>query len=107
MTGPSTDKPSRSADEIHMTTSFFSRRVAPLRRLVEPLLKDMGAAWRRGECPSVEDYLERHPELKDNADAVLRLVCEEICLREETGAKSASTTFCNGSALARRGAIPP
>ena len=52
---------------------------------VEPLLHDMGAAWRRGDRTPVEDYLERHPELKDNADAVLRLVCEEICLREEAG----------------------
>jgi serine/threonine protein kinase/tetratricopeptide (TPR) repeat protein len=43
----------------------------------------MVAAWRRGERPLAEDILERHPELGD--DAAIRLIYEEVCLRQEAG----------------------
>lgn len=43
----------------------------------------MVAAWRRGERPLVEDFLASHPDLGD--EAVIRLVYEEFCLRQEAG----------------------
>ncbi len=43
----------------------------------------MVAAWRRGENPAAEAFLERHPEL--SAESALRLIHEEVCLRQEAG----------------------
>ncbi len=43
----------------------------------------MVAAWRRGERPPAEEILARHPELGD--DAAIRLIYEEVCLRQEAG----------------------
>src|SRR5262249_50809956 len=39
--------------------------------------------WRRGQRLGVEEWLARHPTLRGQRDAVLRLVCEELCLRRE------------------------
>jgi serine/threonine protein kinase/Flp pilus assembly protein TadD len=44
---------------------------------------EMVAAWRRGERPLAEEFIERHPEL--DADAAIRLIYEEVCLRREAG----------------------
>jgi len=43
----------------------------------------MVAAWRRGERPLAEEFLARHPELGE--DAAIRLIYEEVCLRQEAG----------------------
>ena len=43
----------------------------------------MVAAWRRGERPLAEEFLARHPELGD--EAAIRLIYEEVCLRQEAG----------------------
>jgi serine/threonine protein kinase/tetratricopeptide (TPR) repeat protein len=43
----------------------------------------MVAAWRRGEQPVVEAFLDRHPEL--SAESSLRLIHEEVSLRQEAG----------------------
>jgi serine/threonine protein kinase/Flp pilus assembly protein TadD len=51
--------------------------------LVEQLAREMADAWRQGQRPLVEAFLARHPELAGRAEAVLRLVYEEVCLREE------------------------
>jgi serine/threonine protein kinase len=53
--------------------------------LAGTLAEEMAAAWRRGEHVPPETFLNRHPDLADNRDAVLRLVCEEVCLRQELG----------------------
>jgi serine/threonine protein kinase/Flp pilus assembly protein TadD len=53
--------------------------------LAGQLASAMADDWRAGQQKPAEEYLERHAELKDHAEAVLRLVCEEICLREEAG----------------------
>jgi serine/threonine protein kinase/Flp pilus assembly protein TadD len=53
--------------------------------LVERLVGEMGEAWRRGERPAAEGYLETHPELCDQPEAAVRLVYEEVCLRQEAG----------------------
>jgi serine/threonine protein kinase/tetratricopeptide (TPR) repeat protein len=86
MTGHSTDQPSRSSDEVSLTdVVIFAEEPLLSDATVEPLLQEMGAAWRGGHQTSVEEFLALHPELVENPDAVLRLICEEICLREETG----------------------
>jgi serine/threonine protein kinase/tetratricopeptide (TPR) repeat protein len=41
----------------------------------------MVAAWRRGERPTAEQFLARHPDL--GTEAALRLIYEEFCLRQE------------------------
>src|SRR5262249_2369582 len=53
--------------------------------LADRLAAEKAAALRRGECPHAEQYLERHPELAQNAEAALRLIYEETCLRQEHG----------------------
>src|SRR5262249_41424032 len=53
--------------------------------LAEGLAAEMAAAWRRGERVPVEEYLGRHPELLDSAEGAVRLVYEEVCLRQEFG----------------------
>jgi eukaryotic-like serine/threonine-protein kinase len=51
--------------------------------LVALLAEQMVQAWRRGERPGVEVFLGRHPELTSHPTAVLDLLYEEICLRQE------------------------
>src|SRR4051794_40789501 len=58
---------------------------AGLEALVDRLAAEMAAAWRRGERPGADDYLRAHPELAAHAQAGIRLVYEEICLRDEHG----------------------
>jgi hypothetical protein len=48
-------------------------------------LDEQRARWRGGERVPVEDYLERHPGLRDDPDGVLELLYGEILLREERG----------------------
>jgi serine/threonine protein kinase/Flp pilus assembly protein TadD len=50
----------------------------------------MAADWRRGECRPAEDYLARHAELLDRPEEAVRLVYEEICLRQECGQEVAA-----------------
>jgi serine/threonine protein kinase/Flp pilus assembly protein TadD len=61
--------------------------------LVERLAEDMTAAWQRGERPQAETFLVLHPELRDDSEAGLRLVYEEVCLRQEYGENVAPETI--------------
>jgi serine/threonine protein kinase/Tfp pilus assembly protein PilF len=58
--------------------------------LVERLALEMTSAWRRGDRAPAETYLARHPELLDNAEQAVRLVYEEVCLRQECGEEVAA-----------------
>jgi serine/threonine protein kinase/tetratricopeptide (TPR) repeat protein len=51
--------------------------------LAARLADDMAAAWRRGQRPLVEEVLAAHPEFYARPEVVLRLICEEVCLRQE------------------------
>src|SRR5262245_59343619 len=51
----------------------------------ENLAAEMAAAWRRGECLPAEYYLDRHPRLFHPPEAAVRLIYEEVCLRQERG----------------------
>jgi serine/threonine protein kinase/tetratricopeptide (TPR) repeat protein len=93
MTVPSTHEPSHSADEILLTDVVFFEEGSLSDASVEPLLREMGDAWRRGDRPLVEEILSRHAQLAENPDAVLRLICEEICLREEAGAEVSAEDY--------------
>jgi len=53
--------------------------------LVAALLEDMGRCWTAGERPCAHDYFAAHPELAGQTDACVRLIYEEICLRQEHG----------------------
>ncbi len=55
--------------------------------LVEGLVAEMAAAWRRGERPVAEEFLARYPAVAACPQAAVRLVYEELCLREECGAQ--------------------
>ena len=54
----------------------------PAEELASLLAEGMADAWGRGERPSVEDILTRHPYLAANRMAMVRLIYEEICLRD-------------------------
>jgi hypothetical protein len=49
------------------------------------LLDEQSRCWQQGEHVSVEGYLQRHPELRDNVPALLDLIYHEILLRERAG----------------------
>jgi serine/threonine protein kinase/Tfp pilus assembly protein PilF len=45
----------------------------------------MAERWQQGQRPVVEDYLDQHPELAEVPEAILELISQEICLRQEHG----------------------
>src|SRR5262245_49580838 len=58
----------------------------PQPSLVE-LLVEQRQAWQRGRRVPVEEIVGRCPHLRDNAEAVLDLIYNEIVLREQAGEK--------------------
>jgi serine/threonine protein kinase/Tfp pilus assembly protein PilF len=53
--------------------------------LEDSRLAEMTAAWARGERLPAEHFLGRHPELIDQPEEAVRLIYEEVCLRQERG----------------------
>jgi serine/threonine protein kinase/tetratricopeptide (TPR) repeat protein len=53
----------------------------------------MVAAWRRGEPLPAEAFLDRHPGL--STESALRLIHEEVCLRQEAGLKVVTAEVVN------------
>lgn len=49
------------------------------------LAGQMAERWRRGERPLAEEFLAQHAELLETPPAAIKLICEEICLRQEHG----------------------
>jgi eukaryotic-like serine/threonine-protein kinase len=49
------------------------------------LVEEFTAAWARGERPPAEVFLDRHSGLTTQPDAAIRLIYEEICLRQGEG----------------------
>jgi serine/threonine protein kinase len=56
-----------------------------LASLGESLAAEMAAAWARNERLPAEHYLGRHPELLELTEEAIRLIYEELCLRQEQG----------------------
>jgi serine/threonine protein kinase len=52
--------------------------------LLAGLAQEMGERWRRGERPTVEEFLQRHETLQERG-AALELIYEEFCLRSQHG----------------------
>jgi serine/threonine protein kinase/tetratricopeptide (TPR) repeat protein len=50
-----------------------------------PFVAELAGAWRSGKTTLVEDLLTAHPELRSQPEVALRLIYEEVCLREEAG----------------------
>jgi tetratricopeptide (TPR) repeat protein len=61
---------------------------------VEAILREQEAAWRRGERPPAELYLERYPALKLNPEAALDVIHNEYCLRRLRGEAQLEDEFC-------------
>src|SRR5262245_27064864 len=57
----------------------------PDRPMLALLMAYQRRAWRRGERTPVEEYLEQQTELRDDAEAVLDLIYQEVMLREQAG----------------------
>src|SRR5262245_37126340 len=53
--------------------------------LAARLAEEMARAWRRGERLTVETFLDLYPDTRGHPEVVLRLICEEVCLRQEAG----------------------
>jgi serine/threonine protein kinase/Flp pilus assembly protein TadD len=58
--------------------------------LVDGLAAEMADAWARGERLPAEHYLDRHPELLALPEEAMRLIYEEVCLRQELGEEVAA-----------------
>jgi WD40 repeat protein/tRNA A-37 threonylcarbamoyl transferase component Bud32 len=54
-------------------------------RVTQALLEDQRSRWERGERVLVEAYLEQHPRLAGDSEAVLELILHEVLLRQERG----------------------
>jgi tetratricopeptide (TPR) repeat protein len=57
--------------------------------MVAPLIDELDSAWQRGQPLTAEEVLRRHPEEAGDHEAALRLIYEELCLREAAGEKDA------------------
>jgi serine/threonine protein kinase/Flp pilus assembly protein TadD len=54
---------------------------------VAHLAAEMRQRWLRGERPGADEFLARHPELRDQPEAAIALIYEEVVLRREWGAE--------------------
>src|SRR4051794_19137838 len=58
---------------------------AQIEALADRLVEEMAACWREGRCATAEEFLARHPALAAHPEAAVRLIYEEVCLRQEAG----------------------
>jgi tetratricopeptide (TPR) repeat protein len=56
---------------------------SPAEVLAARLAEEMAAFWEQGHFLVTEDFLARHPELHATPEAAVRLIYEEVCLRQE------------------------
>jgi serine/threonine protein kinase/Tfp pilus assembly protein PilF len=63
---------------------------ATARTLIHRFVEDMAQRWRRGERPLTEGYLDLCPALWTQPEAVMPLIYEEICLRQDLGQDAAA-----------------
>lgn len=62
---------------------------APL-TLLNNAIQEMNAAWAEGRRVGAEEYLARYPALRGDPEAAVRLIYEEICLRQSVGEEDAT-----------------
>ncbi len=86
-----------AAESLRHSLSLLKQPTSePSRSLASQLAVEMADRWQHGERPLAEEFLARHPDLRDQPDAALRVICEEICLRQEH-----NETLDPGAILAR------
>jgi serine/threonine protein kinase/Tfp pilus assembly protein PilF len=79
MTAPSSDEP--PPDSLTAETA---------EALAAHLVEEMIQRWRQGERLSAEEFLGRHPELRQHPEAAADLIYEELCLRQEFGPEASA-----------------
>ncbi|HEX3659022.1 MAG TPA: protein kinase [Pirellulales bacterium] len=57
------------------------------------VIRQMAEAWRLGQPIPAEQWLAEHPELAGQSQSAVRIVYEEICLRQEQGEDVDSVEF--------------
>src|SRR4051812_10181312 len=77
--------------EQHWAKHDPDRTTSVLAALVKA---DLRCHFARGRRPTINDYLDRFPILRDEDDRVLSLIYEEFCLREEQGERPEAESFC-------------
>ncbi len=61
--------------------------------LLRDLVADMRRRWRTGERPGADEILARNPDVVGQPENAVRLIYEEICLRQEAGEAGSSLEF--------------
>ena len=74
-----------SSDPATPSRQSMGPRDVLLARLQDELIQQMGAAWRAGSQILAEEWLERHPQIHAQPELAVRIIYEEVCLREENG----------------------
>jgi serine/threonine protein kinase len=64
-------------------------------KLADLIKSDLRSRYTDGERPTVVDYLEWFPQLRDEHDLVVSLAYEEYCLLEEQGERADPDEFCD------------
>jgi serine/threonine protein kinase/Tfp pilus assembly protein PilF len=77
-------------------TVQFSVTTGEAAGLAERLAEEMARRWRDGERPLAEEFFARHPSLPNHPQAAVRLIYEEVRLRQGLGQEVAQ-----GEVLAR------
>jgi serine/threonine protein kinase len=62
--------------------------------LADLVREDLRRRYDLGERPTVAEYLDRFPRLRDARQRVISLVYEEYCLRQEQGESLDADSFC-------------
>ncbi|MEX2114940.1 MAG: protein kinase [Pirellulales bacterium] len=80
--------PGESEHSLETTRTF--ERVARVPELSfeiahADVLQEMARDWEAGDRTGAEAWLQRYPHLAEHAEAAVRIVYEEVCLREERG----------------------
>jgi serine/threonine protein kinase/tetratricopeptide (TPR) repeat protein len=82
--------PGRSESELGSDAGRPAARSGPRSRgsqsdPVARLVEDFAAAWQCGERPPAEAFLDRHRLVSSQPEAAIRLIYEEVCLRQVEG----------------------
>src|ERR1700722_16729851 len=83
LAGDASGIPVLGSPELHLGLDAGSAPSSGSASLATQLVEEMVAAWQRGDQPTAEAFLDRHPEL--SAESALRLIHEEVSLRQEAG----------------------
>jgi serine/threonine-protein kinase len=75
------------------TNPTASGATLPTAQLLDLLLDEQQRRWHQGERIRVEDFLDRHLELRRRPEAVLDLIAREVVLRQQAGEAAAVAEY--------------